>query len=225
MFDTLTDGMMKGPEGTVLRFFYDSVKNEQATVTLGRAIYDTALMVDVITPGQKSSTPRFELERVFSDLSKEALSLKVPYKRSYKYAELAEQAEAFKKSEAAHDLGGTPLKAWPRIDRGLAATLIAANVFTVEALADLSDANLDIIGIGARELRAQAQAFLRLASGSADTSHLTAQISEKDAEITRMGGVIKEQGAAISAMQAELAKLKSGGEPSPPPSKPLADLV
>jgi hypothetical protein len=217
-----TEGMMPGPDGSILRFFYDSERNEQATVAEGRAIFDTVLFVDVITPGQKSSTPRFEVERVWSEQSKKALNLTADAKRGYKYNDFAEQIEKFKKQDTVGELGGTPLKMWPRIDRGLAATLMAANVFTVEALAGLSDTNLDIIGIGARDLRAQARAYFEQAAGTADISLLTDRLSNLETEVKRTNEAL----ALANKQNAELqAKLSAAGLNASEPAKTLKDIT
>jgi hypothetical protein len=212
--NTFTEGMMPGPDGCILRFFYDTERNEQATIAEGRAIFDTVLSVDVITPGQKASTPRFELERTWSEQSKKALGLQTVSKKSYKYGEYAEQIERFKKQEDIGDLGGTPLKEWPRIDRGLAATLMAANVYTVEALAALSDTNLDIIGMGARELRENAKAFLEQAAGNSDTSALTAKVGVLEGEVARL----REELAVANSTNEELLRKAGATAPAAAPS-------
>ena len=207
--DFFTEGMMKGPDGSLLRFFYDSEKNEVASDKSGRAIFDTVLRVDVITPGQKSSTPRFEIERVFSDMTREVTGINVPYKRSYKYAELEEYVERFRRQEEQHDLGGTPLKMWPRIDRGLQATLFAANIFTVEALAEVSDTNLAYIGMGARDLREQAKAWLALAADGAETSALVAEVADLKETNARLQADLERINASMEALKTQHAAAAS----------------
>jgi hypothetical protein len=205
--DEVAEGMAPGPDGSFLRFFYDSIRNEQATIAEGRAIFDTALFVDVITPGQKSSTPRFELERVWSDQSCKALGLSGS-KRTYKYAEYQEQAEKYKRLGEAVDLGGTPLKMWPRIDRGLAATLAVVHIHTVEALAAVSDSNLDNLGLGGRELREQARTFLAQSAGGADLSQLTERLSTAERENRRLTDALAEANRVNATLQAQDAKPK-----------------
>jgi hypothetical protein len=204
--DTVAEGLAPGPEGMLLRFFYDSVPNEQASIKEGRAIFDTALYVDIISPGQQSSTPRFELERTWCEQSIRALGLTEPYKRSYKYREFAEQIEKFKRLEAAEDLGGTPLKMWPRIDRGLAANLAVMHIHTVEALAALSDTNLDNIGLGARDLREQARSFLAASESGADVSVLTDRATNAERELHRIMGDLALANKRIIELEAMLRK-------------------
>jgi hypothetical protein len=207
--DIFTEGMMKGPDGEILRFFYDSERNEQATNAEGRAIFDTVLMCDIMTPGQKASTPRVEIERVWAPQSAKALGVIGPSKRSHHYKRFEEQVERFKRNENV-DMGGTPLKMWPRADRGLIATLMAANIFTVEQLANISDASLDIVGMGARELRDQARAFLDTAAGTADSSALVAKASNLEIENQRL-----TEALALANNQAmALQKIIDAGKPA-----------
>lgn len=206
MDNVFTEGMMPGPEGALLRFSYEPSKNEGASLSLGRAVFDTVLCVDIITPGQKSSTPRFEVERVFSQPSIDALNLAVGSKQSYKYAELKEWIDKFKANEVSQDLGGTPLKMWPRIDRGLAANLMAANIFTVEALANISDSNMDYIGLGAREIREQAKAWLANAAGTADMSKAVAEIDTLKLEVQRLHADLGAANTRIAELETNRAK-------------------
>lgn len=226
MDNTMTEGLMPGPDGSILRFFYDTERNEQATIAEGRAIFDTVLSVDVITPGQKNSTPRFELERLWSPQSKAALNILTDSKKSYKYAEYAEQIERFKKQESVGELGGTPLKMWPRIDRSMAANLMAANVFTVEALAGLSDTNLEVVGLGARELREQAKAFLEQAAGGADLSVLTAKTVNLEGQVKDLQNALALANAQNQELQRKFAAGEIEVKPlSPPPGNTLPDIT
>jgi len=219
--DSMTEGMMKGPDGTILRFFYDPAKNDVASVAEGRAIFDTVLYVDVITPGQKSSTPRFELERVWSEPSKRVLGTPALSKKSHKYEYYREQIEQFKRNEHVGDLGGTPLKYWPQIDRGLAATLMAANVYTVEQLAGLSDANLDVVGIGARELREQAISFLAQAGQNAPVSALTDANSNLVVENQRLTQALALANQQLTELNRQIEQLTG----KPTPEKKLVDIT
>jgi hypothetical protein len=218
----LTEGMMKGSDGQILRFYYEPAKNEGASVHAGRPIFDTVLYVDIITPGQSHSTPSFEVERVWAEQSKAVLNTEDTCKRSPKYAEYAEQIEKFKRGENVGDLGGTPLKHWPRIDRGLAATLAAANIHTVEALAGVSDGNLQHIGMGARELREQAKAFLAQAAGDAPVSQLTDQVATLRSENQRLQTELVAVSRQVTELNAQLAVMQ--GKP-PPVERKLADIT
>jgi hypothetical protein len=201
----MTEGLAPGPDGTLLRFHYDSSKNESASNGEGRPIFDTVLLVDVITPGQKSSTPTFEVERVWSLQSLQHMDgLTGSFKRSHHYKKFEDQIERFKRQDIP-DMGGTPLKSWPRVDRGTIATLMAINIYTVEQLANVADTALDRIGMGARDLREQARSFLSVAEGTADISAFTAKISDLEVENRRLTEALALSNRQASDLQKQLA--------------------
>lgn len=204
-----TEGMVKGPEGTILRFFYDTARNEAATQAEGRPIFDSVLFVDVITPGQKSSTPRFEIERVWAEQSIKALNLKDTSRKSFRYDAFREQIEKFKSDEKATDMAGTPLKQWPRIDRALAATMAAVNVYTVEQLAGISDQNLTYLGMGGRELREAARAFLQ-ASDTAQAERLAGTVETLRAENERLMGSMQDMHGQMEALKNQMVEMAAG---------------
>jgi hypothetical protein len=207
--DTVAEGLAPGPDGELLRFFYDSVHNEQASIAEGRAIFDTALYVDIITPGQMSSTPRFELERTWSEQSIKALGISTHFTRSHKYNEYVEQIEKFKRLDLAEDLGGTPLKQWPLISRGMAASLSGLHIHTVEALAGIADTSLDNIGMGARDLREQARSFLAISQGSAEVSQLTDRVTNAEREVQRLTSDLAMANSQMRDMQKSLEKYEA----------------
>lgn len=55
---------------------------------------------------------------------------------------------------------GTPLSAWPGVTRGQVDALKAINIRTVEDVAMLTDSDLERVGMGARDLRKRALAFV-----------------------------------------------------------------
>jgi hypothetical protein len=201
-----TEGMVKGPDGTILRFFYDTERNEAATAAEGRPIFDNVLFVDVITPGQKASTPRFEIERIWAEQSLKALNLTDLSRKSFRYAAFREQIEKFKLDEKASDMAGTPLKQWPRIDRGLAASLAAVNVYTVEQLAGVSDQNLSYIGMGGRELREAARAFLQ-ASDTAQAERLAGTVETLRQENEMVKASLKEAHELMATLKDQMVRM------------------
>lgn len=221
---TVTEGMMRGPDGMILRFYYDSAKNEGASKHSGRPIFDTVLYVDIITPGQQSSTPSFELERIWADQSKEVLGTDAVSKRYPKYAEFEEWIDRFKRGQDVGDLGGTPLKHWPRVDRGLAATLAALNIHSVEQLAGVSDGNLQNLGHGGRELREQAKVFLEQAKSDAPVSQLTDQVSNLTMENQRLQQALAMANAQVTELNAQLAAAR-GTPPPQPLERKLVDIT
>lgn len=182
-----TTAMVLTEDKVLLRFWYDSAENAAVSAQEGRAIFDTVLMVDLVAPAQNASTPQIELERIWSP---ESLAFyKLPEgasRKSNNYEKYAKFIKDFKDSHVEMELGGTPLKEWPRITKGLTATLASQGVYTVEQVAAIADVSLDVLGMGGRELRNQAIQFLEQAQGQSDTSKLVAQISDLQAQVARL---------------------------------------
>lgn len=216
-----TEGMVKGPDGTILRFFYDTARNEVASAAEGRPIFDSVLFVDVITPGQKASTPRFEIERVWAEPSLKALNLTTPTRKSFRYDAFKEQVEKFKADEKAVDMAGTPLKQWPRMDRALAATMAAVNVYTVEQLAGISDQNLTYLGMGGRELREAARAFLQ-ASDTAQAERLAGNVETLRAENERLQGTMQDMHRQMETLKDQMLQM-AGDKLAPPQEQAMTD--
>jgi hypothetical protein len=173
---------------TALRFFYEATKNNFLSEQNGRAIYDNVMYVEVMTPGSKESAPTLEVEREFNNLSTNPTQVNEQVYERYR-----SQIESFKANSSEGQLDGTPITQWPHIDAGLAATLRAANIFTVEQLAQLPDANLGIVGIGGHTLRERARAFINNASFGGNTELL--------AKLEEMQRTIDAQTAQIAALQ------------------------
>lgn len=205
----------------LLRFWYDSSENAVVSAQEGRAIFDTVLMVDLIAPAQNASTPRLELERIWSPESLKHYGWpEGTTRKSSEYQNYAKHIENFKSNHSQMELGGTPLKEWPRITTGLASTLAAMNIYTVEQVAAIADANLTSLGMGGRELRDQATAFLAQANGSSDTSKLVAEVANLRGEVQRLQADLVLANQALTASQgsqgaAKAAKLPDLGAPAP----------
>lgn len=102
---------------------------------------------------------------------------------------------------------GTPLKEWPLLGPSQVMMLIGLGIKTVEQLADVSDVNLNTLGMGARELRTKAQTWLENAK---DGAPLQAALAAK-ADLEAQRDVDR---AAIKALQDQVQKLmeRSNGE-------------
>lgn len=192
--------LYKADDNSALRFFYEPSKNNFVSEREARPVYDSVLYVEVMTPGSKESAPVFELERTFC---KEA-GIKEP-RQSQHYFKYAKQVNAFKAAVDGGALQGTPLSAWPQIDRALAATLHAAKIFTVEALADVPDSALPVLGMGGRTLRSQAAAWLAAAKDSAPSAALVAENEKLRAELADARQAQKALSDRLTALEAKQA--------------------
>jgi len=75
--------------------------------------------------------------------------------------------------------------------------LKALNVHTAETLAALDSAQLKMLGMGGRELKDKAAAYLDIATKNADASHLSTELAKRDAELaelrSQVAGLMKGQ--------------------------------
>ncbi len=119
--------------------------------------------------------------------------------------------DAFKQ-RALKPNAGLPVEQWAAITRSVALTLRAANVPTVEALAQVHDAHLDRLGFNARELRDKAKVWLAQREGNAAALKDVAEKNE-----------LRQQ---IAALQAQLTAMQAGGAVEAPKAakKPAAKV-
>jgi hypothetical protein len=82
------------------------------------------------------------------------------------------------KSNSAQAMSGTPIEELPFLTQAKRYELKALNVYTAEALAALDGKPLANIGMGGRELKDQAQAYLDKAAGNADVLKLASENAE-----------------------------------------------
>lgn len=97
---------------------------------------------------------------------------------------------------------GTPLEAWPGIAPGQIARLRDMHIRTVEDLATVTDSALDNIGMGARALQRQAQAFVN----NIDASATAARQAKLEAENETLKAQLAELAEVVKAMKAEEKK-------------------
>lgn len=100
---------------------------------------------------------------------------------------------------------GTPICQWPQVTPHQASALELCNVWTIEDMATLSDAGLAEVGMGARQLQADARKYLSSAQTAVD--HVRFQELEeantaKDAQIAAMGKQLADLGAQVAALMA-----------------------
>lgn len=179
----------------LVKFSLETVENKQKTLEAGRPIYDELDRVTIRTAGDQKS--------VFVAPAHDKSAVFCPDRgRKLTYAELhAGPYEAFKQNTE-YVGSGTPLSEVPFVTAGKVRELSALNVRTVEALAGLDGTLLTRLGMGARELKTQAQAWLDSAS------------SNKDVQ------VLQEENKKLQEQMKELLS-RLDGDTSPAPDGPV----
>jgi hypothetical protein len=172
-------------------FSYEAVKNEHKSNAENRPVFDEVLFLHIRSPGDKL----VEIDRKAT----------VEDKRKY-----AQQLEAFLKREDVQRVSGTPLEAWPLLDRRRVAELKAINIHSVDQLANLNDgAGHQIMDF--HDLRAKARNFLSAAKGETDRQKVEAELQERDSLIKQQGELLKEMQQQIQALEAN--QKKKAGRP------------
>ena len=101
--------------------------------------------------------------------------------------------QAFKRKQD-QPIEGFPIEQWPVLSVARVAELKAMSILTVEALADLPDGRLKVLGMEGRELQNKAKAFLAAAKDSALEQKQAALIARLEAKVELLEGQIKELG-------------------------------
>lgn len=141
------------------RFYMDAVLNKSLSEKEGRPIYVDKEMVEVRIPGDKLFSWVGEVEE--------------QHKQRW-----PEHYAAFKRGEQRASVG-TPLEHWPNpeLHKSRVAELKACDILSVEELANVPDSTLPKLGMGARELREQARAYIAAAKDGAGNSAMAAELA------------------------------------------------
>jgi len=179
-----------------VQFYKKSMKQEDASNEAGRPIFKEFDFVRIMIPGDNLT----EIDTYAQESHKQR------FPRQWAH---------YQNQTAGHeDVVGTPLDQWPQVTRSQAEELRGLKFYTVEAIADCSDQQLQRIGMVAgmspHNFRLKAKAFLNLANESADVAQREAELqalrqendkikAETDAKLSKM----QEQMEALLAAVAE----------------------
>jgi hypothetical protein len=220
---TRTDRFADSRDPTFPEFYIEPVMDEMATQRQGHPIFRDEERVKIHIPGNNLSIP---VERVNDE---HRMRWPDAYKR-------------FKEGqEMAHE--GTPLEMWPAISsKSQVLFLKHHDIHTIEQMAQVSDYNLTKLGMGGRQLRDLAQAFLDSAQRNAMTKSLMAENDKLAAELIEAKAQIKELHGLMTGLQLQVEGLTNRPHmatvvpPDPlgliapktapaPPADPLASFV
>ncbi|WP_141339703.1 hypothetical protein [Bradyrhizobium sp. USDA 3458] len=156
------------------RFYKDAIQNMAASEKEGRPIFEEKEMVEVRIPGDK----------LFSWVGE------VSDKHRQRWPDVY---AAFKRGEE-RAASGTPLEQWPNpsLTKARVAELKSANILSVEELAGVPDSTLPKLGMGARELRDQARAYIDAAKGGAENAKMAAELAQLRQMVENLTGKAPE---------------------------------
>lgn len=186
-----------------VRFFNHTKPNRTASLEAGRAIFDDMECVEIIHPADKMTRKVFPAHEVITVAEDPNTGELVETTYAMKYRA---QYMAFKNGEA-QTLHGTPLSELPFLSEGKRRELKALSIYTAEQLAALDGQPLKNLGIGGRDLKNQAQAFIELATGNNDFASISAENASLKSRIEAMETMLAAQGKPTAP---EIASSQSG---------------
>jgi hypothetical protein len=168
-----------------------TTKNDAKSKEKGRPIYDDLEVCEIRMAANKQTVAVFPAHEVSGWVDGEdGTRIEQTYAMRY-----PEQYKKFKAGEA-QAMSGTPLEELPFLTQSKRMELKALNIYTAEALSMLDGQNLKLLGIGGRELKNQAIAYLDNASGSADVTKLASDnvlLKDQIAELREQMAALQKQ--------------------------------
>lgn len=174
--------------GVFPKFSLRSVQHKAASEQAGRPIFKDVEWLDIIIAGDKNT----QVSRKVNDLDKKRF---------------AQHYQAFKQGLVAPTTG-TPLKEWPILTPAQVDELKYLNFLTVESVAEMSDAAMQSIGMGGRELKNKAKAWLASALKGATSQKLVAENERLSGEVDMLKDQLKAMNTAIEELKKEEPKPK-----------------
>lgn len=185
-----------------------TVQDEQASKQAGRPIFIDHEVCDITFPANPKTKATFPAHDPEPNATRESVKDGGP---EVTYAELYNKQYLAFKEGTVQPTSGTPLTEAPFLTEAKRRELRALHVHTVEQLASLDGNPLKQLGMGGRELKNQAQAYLDKAAGSADVTNLAAQVAALTAQLAEERKLREEmlKGAKLD----RVAELDDGLDP------------
>lgn len=156
------------------RFFIRPVQNMALSEAEGRPVFNDREMVEIRIPGDKHLTWEGDVTEKLI-IGGRAIDARERW---------PEQYAAFKRGEQ-RAVTGTPLEMWPHqlMTAARVAELKAINIMSVEELEAVPDNVIPKMGMGGRELRDEARAYLKRAKDAAADNALARENAELRARL------------------------------------------
>lgn len=156
----------------VPRFFVHTKQDPAATKKEGRPIFKDIECVEIRMAANKQTVAVFPAHDTWKWDELDGVRQPITYAMRF-----PDQYKRFKANEA-QAMSGTPLEELPFLTQAKRSELKALSIYTAEALASLDGAALKQLGMGGRELKNQAEAYLNRATDSAAVTRLAAEVEQ-----------------------------------------------
>lgn len=184
--------MAEHDAGLVPTFSINTFPNEAASKAAGRPIFQEMEVVTIRFAGDRQKVVVFPAHDVDPNATRAAIDSGaivpgdvITYAQAY-----GSQYRQFKMANT-QEVAGTPLSELPFLSEAKRRELKACNVYTAEALASLDGNPLKMLGMGGREMKDQARAYLDRAAGSADTTAMAAEIAALKQQLADTNNLIE----------------------------------
>jgi hypothetical protein len=168
-----------------VQFYKKAKKNKHRSEKEGRPVFENKDYIRIFFVGSRDYLDRRATEED-----------KVRFARQWK---------AYQDKEKT-DWEGTPLEEWSALDEATRATLKYYHVYTVEQLVSASDATLEQIGMGSRDLQKKARIWLDRALADADATRIA---NEKAALEAKFEALQKQNEDLLSRLSGVEASVKT----------------
>lgn len=182
-----------------------SEEDRNASITAGHAVLKSIDYAIVRQLGGKDTHEKPALEWL-ADMKRQAEKGAIPHE----WAEGWEVGYRRWKEGREAPVNGFPLRDWASITRARAANYANHGIFTVEDLASINDAAMQLMGMGARADKEKARAFLdsKLTHGNAEMiTALRAEAADKDNRIKQLEDTIANQTARMDQLERLLGEV------------------
>lgn len=176
-----------------IEFEQRAIEDRNASIASGGTIMRDVDYVIVRQVGSKDTVEKDAAEWL-ADLDRLAANRAYPLEWVRHFRE---KYNAFKAGQIEPEMG-MPVRHWPSLSKAQAENLIGAGVRTVEDIAAMNEPTMQRVGMGARELKKKAQAYLESRDANKAAEQITALRIENEAKDDR-----------ISTLEARLLALES----------------
>lgn len=187
----------------LVRFEVQAEEDRAASVEAGRPVFKDVIYAHITPSGSRDTVMR-EVQAWFENLRQQVKEERFPKEWLRR---LEEGLEEFKKDNLADVTIGTSLKNWAGISPAEAKNCINAKVMTIEQLAGANEEALAAIGIGGRELKDRAAAYMRSVGGDTslalENSSLKEQVKSLQQTVDSMQTQLQKANAQIERLTAK----------------------
>lgn len=175
-----------------VEFFMQAIEDEELSREHGRPIFRDREFIKIIPLGDKNTVVCRPV-----NFTAQGQTPADTDRWPVKYQQFKSQQEQVEE--------GTPITEWPPLTKSQALNLKGINIHTVEQLAAVQDNNLANIGMGARELREKAKAFIEASESTAGLNKLQSENEDLKIQVQALKAQIEAFGKMLEKKEPELA--------------------